>query len=150
MSGGLLLGNSAQHIVDPESGQWINASVHRIAELINDFDPTLRVVWIRPEDRDATDTKPYGIAQIREGHEPYVFVTLEEEEMNHTLLAKLMRYQANAHDLNAVIDSEIEASRLAQEREVADKRAEEMDRAYFHLKTPLHTINMGGGRKLHT
>lgn len=144
MQGAALLGNSS-HVYDPESGHWINGKVQRIAELISDFNPELHVVWIPPEDRAATDVKPYGILHRPFGKPEYLVKVLTEDEFNPSLVADLILMQKNAPKLLEILEAQELAAALVREKEIIEMQEEERDRAMFMFKSPLHWLRMGNG-----
>lgn len=142
----LLQGNS--HIFDEDSGQFISAAHQRIAEIIAEFDPTLRLMWIPPARRNPGE-KPFAVGQIRENlPAPYVFMYLDESELDHRLIGKLFRMRQLATGKpgsleQAMLDAEavVEAKKAVERAEAAEEAA---DRARFLWKTPLHTVRMDG------
>lgn len=144
MQGAVILGNN--YVLDPDSGQWVNAEHQRIAELINDFDDTLTLAWIPPAARTSADTRPYAVMQDHpELPEPYVVMYLAEDELDHRVIARL--YQARMA-ASGNLEAELEAARMAQEALEAKKRLDEAeeaaDKARFLWNTPLHSPTMDG------
>lgn len=83
----------------------------RIAEIIQDFDPTLELRWIPPENRTAFDNKPFAIWQVAPGFPPYIVMSLSEDELDHRVLASLF----NASNKNGNILDKIEAEEAAKQ-----------------------------------
>ena len=65
MPGEAVLGSAA--VWDSSRGEFINSTHQRIAEIIADYDPGLRLFYIPNADRLPTDTQPYAVGYIRWG-----------------------------------------------------------------------------------
>ena len=143
-----ILGNDAP-VLDPESNQWINVKHQRIAEIINDFDPTLHLLWIPPATRDFTDTKPYAVAQIRaEGDAPYIIFYLSEDQLDHRIIARLFESRrmadGNVGSLAQRLDDLDRAQEMVKQKENLEASEIAADKAKFLWKTHKHTVKMGG------
>lgn len=146
-NGAALLGNS--HVLDPDSGHFVNAKHQRLAELIMDFDPTLRLLWIPPENRDAGDTKPYAVGQVCfDRTEPYIIFYIAEDELDHRVIAGLSEARRMAEgrigSLADRLDDQERAKKLLAAKEQVDLVEEARDKANFLWKTPKHTVRMDG------
>lgn len=135
-------------ILDPESGQWVNAKYQRIAEIINDFDPTLHLLWIPPANRDAGDSKPYALCQDQFGKNPYVVFYLHEAELDERIIARLFEARKMASGNVGALAARLEAQEAAHELVQAKIRLEASelarDKANFLWNCPLHTLKMDG------
>lgn len=142
----------SSHIFDQDSGRFINAKHQRIAEIINDFDPSLFLMWIPPEHRTNNPLEqPYAVGQMRDNlPEPYIIMLVSEEELDHRLIGKLFRARQLAEgrpgslekcieDANRLVEMKKEAERLEDAEIAADK-------AKFLWRTPLHSPTMDGKR----
>lgn len=145
--GAVLLGNSENYVYDPKSGEFINSKFQRVAEIIHDFDPTLSLVWIPQANRKTEEEKkkPYALTHCPLGGEPYIIFFLDEEDLNEKLIATIFQARNNAENLNDILDAEEAARRAMNLREQMELHEQEMDKARFLARSPLHTINMGKG-----
>jgi hypothetical protein len=75
--------------VEPQTGHFVSAEHRRIAELINEYEPTLFLVWIPPDKRDHNEEYPYAILHRPENLTPYIVRKVKESEMNTDLIAWL-------------------------------------------------------------
>lgn len=146
--GAAILG--ASHVVDSNSGEFVNLTFVTIARMLHEWDPTISVVWIPPAQRDDNDVYPYAIVHSPVGKEPYIILHLQEEEMTADLIPRLWTMREQTNDLHKTMAMKEEAARRIQQAETDEIKGAERDRHKFMLQSPLHTINMGGGRKLHT
>lgn len=136
--------SDGSHVYD---GRWINGKVQRIAELISDYvNPDLHVVWIQPEDRAATDVRPYGILHRPLGKPEYMIMTLTEEEFNESLVKKLILMQKSTANLLDELEAAEIAAALVRTKEIEEIQAEEKERAMFMFKSPKNWLNMGNGQ----
>lgn len=144
--GAQLLGRASSYVYDEGSKQWINASFQRIAELINDFDPQLKLAW-NPEAL-VDGGQPYALMHVPLGQEPYIIMHLDEEDINEKLLGTIFEARSNAKNLNEVLAAQDAATRAVQLKEQQALWEEEKDKAMFLLRTPLNTIRLGNGKVL--
>lgn len=143
-----LLGETDPQIFDQDSGYFLSAKAKRIAEVLEDFDPSLRLMWIPPNERTTSSTRPYAIGQVRDGHEPYAFMYLNEDELDHRLIGKLFRMRAMAEGRPGSLADEIErAEKVLEYKKELERRDEAdiaRDKATFLWRTPKHTVKMDG------
>lgn len=101
----------------------------RIAEIINDLDPELRLAWIPPDKRSAFDKHPFAIIHMPEdGREPYIALTCSEDEVDERLIAKLIMRDTRQGFSIDKLDAEDRARRLI---EAKDKLEEFEEAAEF-------------------
>lgn len=118
------------HILDSETGQFISREHQRVAEVINEYDPTLQLVWIPPEKRALDENFPFAILHSPGGDTaPYIARKVREQDMNETLVAWLFANDQlkNPHDLNEYQNLQDAARRTLNEKVIADARAEKFD-----------------------
>lgn len=142
--------NIEPHILDPQSGEWVNAKVQRIAEIIADFDESLRLQWIPAKDRTALNAKPYRIVQFLSVDEtnPHVITYLSEDELDHRVIAFLFECRRNAMgsvgSLADKMDDLDRAARAVKAKQFMEEMEQARDEATFLWNTPLHTVRMNG------
>ena len=126
-----------------EDGRWVSKEFQRIAGLIQEtWNGVIELVWIPPETRSEADVFPYAVVENqRDGKRAFVMY-LQEEEINHTLLARLFDMSSTTlEERLRNIELARDMVKMAEERE----RYEEMhDKANFLWRTPLHTVKMDG------
>lgn len=108
------------HILDPNSGMALSAEHTRIAELIKEYEPSLELAWVPPENRTLNEEFPFAVIHRVQGVEPYVVMRLRENEVDHRVLARL--YAADNSRGNVLSDIELEEK---ARRQVAARKAEE-------------------------
>lgn len=110
---------------DEETGHFLSKEHQRIAQVIHDYDPTLELAWIPPENRTLNDTHPFAIIHHPVGQQSYVAMRLKENEVDHRVISRLWSNDAqNGNVLNA-IEKEEEARRAVDYL----RREEEMEEA---------------------
>ena len=135
---------------DSESGEFINENFQRIAEVIYDYNPELRLMWIPPKERTSQNHKPYGIAHYPSNGKPaYMVMVLGEDELNHTLIARLWTMQQNTPNLLSYLEAQETAAKALQLKEQKDAMEEAHDKAKSIFKTPLHSYRLGKDKVLH-
>ena len=130
-------------IATPE-GYFVSEEHRRIAEIIADYDPDLRLVFIPPSERNHDDPneKPFAVAHFPEGKAPYI--VFFADECDHRILERLFTNDTLKHDVMARLD----ASHAAQEAIRLKKQMEEeemkQDIAKSMWRSPLHSYNHNG------
>lgn len=106
----------------------------RIAEIIQDYDPTLELRWIPPNLRTNFDLKPFSIWQDAPGTPPYMVMAIGEDELDHRVLAAL--FNANNHNGNVLdkLEKEETAKRLLALKETMDYREEQEEFALWAIR----------------
>ncbi len=92
----------------------------RIAEILQEYDPTLEFRWIPPKDRNSFDTKPFAVWHNPVGLPSYMIMALKEDELDHRVLAAIF----NANNNNGSVLSRLEAEEAAKQ---AIKYKEQID-----------------------
>lgn len=140
--GAALLGNT--HHFDSNSGVWVNERFQRIAEIINDWDSHLSLLYIPERDRTEADVYPYAVAYTNnEFAPPHIILHVTEAELNENLLARLFDMRDNAQDIHTKL-ANLEAARaLVEAKEQEDHQAELHELAYAMWHTTKHTYRVG-------
>lgn len=138
-----MLGRSWERGVD---GRWINANHRRLCELINQYDPTMHLVWVPPEERQPGDTHPFGILHQQPGKPDQIIFTLTEVDMEvpHKILARVAENDLRTHDVFKRLDIEAQAERVWKAAKREEEIAERNDLRKHILKSPLHSYKHGG------
>ena len=130
-------------IATPE-GYFVSREHQRIAEIIQDYDPTLRLVFIPPADRNQNDPteKPFAVAHFPEDAAPYI--AFFAEECDHRILERLFSNDLTKTD----VKSALEAAEAAQQAIKLKKELEEeemrQDMAQSMIRSPLHSYRHNG------
>ena len=86
-------------LVPANDGHWVNEAHARIAELINEYDPTMELVWIPPEHRVKNSNEaPYAVRHNPPNAEPYIIFYIAEDELDHRVLARIYRGDTTKHN----------------------------------------------------
>lgn len=112
-------------LVPAEDGHWVNEKFARIAEIIQDFDHHLQLVWIPPEHRTAFDVNPYGILRTGDDGKQDMIMYIKEEELDERVIANLFLNDTTKHDVLARIEASERAHKVLQmkaEMEAAEER----------------------------
>ena len=136
----------AGYEVHPDTGEWINSEFRRIAEVINDYDPSLFLVWIKPTDRETGEDfdHPYGVMQELQDGRQVMIMVLREDELDERIIARIFAGDTKRHDVFANMDK-MEAARKAMELKRKMDQIEEMkDFARTVIKSNKHSFRHNG------
>jgi ribosomal protein S28E/S33 len=117
-----------------QDGMMLSAEHMRIAEIIQDYDPYLELIWIPPNQRDHNDTFPFAVRHNPPGKESYIVFKLRETEVDHRVLARLFRGDNSKGDILSVIESEEAARRLLEMKKQKDEMEEARELAAWAVK----------------
>lgn len=131
-------------LVPAEDGHWINEKFARIAEIINDFDHRLQLVWIPPENRTAFDVKPYGVLHTSDNGAQKIVMLIKEEDLDERILAHLFLNDTERHDVIARLEAEELAQQVLRNKEKMEKAEERRDFISTVVKSPLHSFKHKG------
>jgi len=115
-----------------ESGHFINEAHRRIAEIIADYDPNLRLAFIPESERDRDDSteKPFAVIDLGDGtREPHAIFFADS--CDERLLARVFENDLGRVDVRARLEAE-ETARQAIEYK---KKMERMDAAVDVART---------------
>lgn len=123
-------------IFDSELGHFVSEEHRRIAEVINEYEPTLSLVWIPPDKRSFDDTHPFAILHSPSNRQPYIVRKLSEQQINSDLVAWLWSNDQarNGRDLNAYLDAQQAAEKALQMKRSMEIREEANDVALHIVK----------------
>jgi len=134
------------NVFDQDTGMFVSQEHQDIATIIQDYNPELHLVWIKPQDRvSATDREyPFAIMHFPRDGEPYIVMMIKENELDQRVLARLFEADQAKGDPMAKLNAANKAAQVMQEY----RRSQEMEElAEFHaalLKSPLHTYRHNG------
>lgn len=133
-------------VYDPHSGEWINERFQQIAEIIQDLNPNLFLVWIPESMRTDTDLEPYGVMHRQPDGSEYIFMYIKENELDERVIAKILGSRSD--NLLEQLEKAEAAKKLVELKAQAERMAENHDRAKSMWRSPFHTYRLGNGRKL--
>lgn len=143
-------------VYDSTLGEFVSDDHVRLARVINDYKPTLSLVYIPRENRDATDTKPWAILERDERFGEHIIRYLSDEDMKRPdqVLAWIFDGDQDKHGANALIqrfDAQDRAKQLLAMQRDIDEREDMRDKVAFLAsggRDKLHSVRLGGGRKI--
>ena len=106
------------------------AEAERIAEVIADFDETLSLEWIPPNDRDGQHP-PYRIVQDHPAFGKYTVMNIKHGELDHRVIAALFKARNQTID---DIEAEEAAQRALKMRAELDQIEEDRQFSIWALK----------------
>lgn len=131
---------------DPDAGMVLSVKHQRIAQVIHDYNPELRLVWIPPSERSVEDVNPFAVVHDRPNGYSYPIMFLSEDEMDHRVLARIFEADMARQGNNplAKIEANNAAKTILEAKEREDRQAEKKDIAVHILKSKLHKYRHGG------
>lgn len=127
--------------IPTDDGRWVNADFERLARNIMDYDSSLQLCWIPPENRTREDKKPYAVVDTRTDT---VVLYASELDTPVEILAKL--YMAD-NKQGSVLER-MEAHNLAVQnlemQEWLDVRGDMADQAKFLIGSNRNYIRFNG------
>lgn len=124
-------------------GRFLSAEHVRIAELIKEYDEALELAWIPPGSRKLGD-KPFAILHKPEFHPPYVVLYCEADEVNHTLLGRIIAADNKYGNVLDAVEANNAALELVKLKEDIDAKEERQDLLATIAASPLHTFKHAG------
>lgn len=142
------LGHSSV-VWNSDLGEFVSDKHAHLAGILQDYKPTLSLVYIPKKDRTATDTKPWAILDSPANMPQHIIRYLSDAEMEkpQEVLSWIFEGDLDKHRPGDVF-AKMEAKRMAQE--LLDLKKQEEDLADFHdkiefaAKTNLHTWKHDG------
>ena len=128
---------------DPESGRALSVEHQRIAEIIHDYEPTLSLAWVPPENRTLNEQYPFAVIHSPEDAPAYIVMRLRENEVDHRVLARLWGADSKNGNVLTNIEAE-EAARKAVELKAREDEIEEAkEMAAWMVKAPVGAKHNG-------
>lgn len=135
-------------IATPE-GYFVSQEHRRIAEIIADYEPTLRLVFIPPSRRDPNNPneKPFAVAHFPADKEPYI--AFYSDTCDERLLERVFMNDTSKHDIGARLDAAEAAKESIKLKRRIDELEEQADVARSMWRSPLHSYKHNG-KKMQT
>lgn len=132
-------------ILGQESGYGISVKHQRIADIIRDYDPTLELAWIPPNHRNHDDTEPFAVIhRPGNGKQSYVAMTLREDQVNETLLARLWSHDNKNGSVLTWVEAQDAAARAVKMKEQMDDADMKRDLVESIVGSHLNTYKHDG------
>lgn len=129
--------------VPAEGGHFVSEKHAQIAELINEYDPTLELAWIPPDRREPGD-KPFAVVHRPLGQPEYV--VCYADDCDERLLARVFAMD-NAHgNVLDAVEANNAAVRALQLKKEIEQREEAMDLTRSIIGSKKHVYRHNGVR----
>lgn len=141
--------NRSAQVYNSDLGEFISEKHAHFAQILQDYKPTLSLVYIPKKDRDTTDTKPWAILDSPANLPAHIIRYMSDAEMEDPakILAWIFEGDLDRHRPNDVF-ARMEAKRAAEELMNLKKQEEELadylDLFEFAAKTNKHTWKHDG------
>lgn len=131
-------------LVPAEDGHWINEKFARIAEIINDFDHRLQLVWIPPESRTQFDIRPYGILHSGDDGQQKMVMLIKEEELDERVIEALFLGDTTKTDVLARLEAKERAAKVLQMKAEMEAAEERQDFIKSVVRSGKHSFRHNG------
>lgn len=125
-----------------ENGNWVSEKHRHIAEALRDYDETLQLQWIPPDQRSAEDTA-FRVVCFPLGRPPYLVCTADE--LDERLLARVFEAdQKNSPNRLSYIDNYNNALEIIRAKQAEEARQEDHELAAAILRNRKSSFKHGG------
>lgn len=119
--------------VATDDGYFVSQEHQRIAEIINDYEPTLALVWIPPDKREPGDM-PFAVMHSPVGQPPYI--VFHTDTCDERILERIFAGDAAHNDVLTQLDIKNAAAKALQLKREMDEKEEKKEIATSILKSP--------------
>lgn len=124
------------HVWNSELGCFISTKHEQLAQVLQDYNRNLSLVFIPPAQRDETDTKPFAILDTTPGRRPYIVRYLTTHEIDNTeeVLAWVFEGDLTKHrpsDVLSRMEARERAERALKLKAEMEYREESIDLAEY-------------------
>jgi hypothetical protein len=127
----------------PVNGQFVSQTQVRINEILQDYDKSLQLQWIPPNERMGDSGPAFRVVHFQEGSAPYLVCTADE--CDERLLAKVFEadQQNNPNKLN-FIENYNNARELVLAKQREEQRMEDHELAASIIRNKKSSYIHGG------
>ena len=125
-------------------GGSLSVKHERIAEIIRDLNPTLELAYIPEAQRSSFDKHPFAIIHRPNIGEPYIAMTMTENEVDERLIQKLIQRDTTKGAVLDELEAHEAALRLVKAKSDMDEADEKRDLAQSILKSPKNVYRHNG------
>lgn len=104
----------------------LSAEHLRIAEILQDYNPQLDLVWIPPENRLPEDGNRVFAVRCTpsDGRKPYIVFQLAEDEVDHRVIERVFEQDSHKNDFLSTLERREAALRLVEYKRKMDEAEE--------------------------
>ena len=108
----------------------------RVAEVINDWDPTVFLAYVPPEERAFNEEFPFALLHQPEGRPSYIIRKLRPEEVNESLITWLWSNDLASTDVFGTLEAQDRAREALRLKEKLERKEELQALGTAILKSP--------------
>lgn len=128
--------------VPSESGEWIDENFARLSEILQDYDPHLKLMWIPPSERSDSDTsKPFAVVDTRTN---YVVMYADETDKPQEILTRIFEGDNSKHNLQSRVQAWDIAEKAFKMKKELEEREEAMEFTSWMIGTKKNYIKHNG------
>jgi hypothetical protein len=141
--------NRSSTVWNSELGEFVSDAHAHLAQVLQDYKPTLSLVYIPQKDRDVTDVKPWAILDSPANMAPHIIRYMSDAEMQKPaeILAWIFKGDLTKHrpdDVFARMEAERAAEELMNLKKQEEELADHYDLIAFAAKTNKNTWRHNG------
>lgn len=118
-------------------GYFVSEDQQRIAEIVQDYEPTLELVWI-PPDRRGNDDKPFAVVCHPTNGQPSYFV-LFADQCDERILSRLWAADNKHHNVLTELEVNEAAHKALELKRKEDELELRQDLMRSAIQSPLNT-----------
>lgn len=141
--------NRSSTVWNSDLGEFISDAHAHLAQVLQDYKPTLSLVYIPQKDRDATDIKPWAILDSPANMPAHIIRYMTDEEMQRPaeILAWIFEGDLDKHrpdDVFARMEAKRAAAELMNYKKQEEELADHYDLIEFAARTNKNTWKHDG------
>jgi hypothetical protein len=127
--------------VATDEGYFVSQEHQRIAEIINDYEPTLNLVWIPPDKREPGDS-PFAVMHSPLGQPPYI--VFHADECDERIIQRVFAADSKHHDILTELEINNRAAEAIKLKREMDEAEEKKDVVKSIVKSPKQKYKHNG------
>jgi hypothetical protein len=132
-------------LLDSATGAFMSDEHRRVAEIVHDYNPELKVVFVPAEKRQFNDDQPFALVHTPSGGmAPYVVRRLAVNELNAGLIAWIFKNDQARTNVGSILDTMWEAEQALKLKKEMASREQANEMANAIIGSPLNTYRHDG------
>lgn len=124
--------------VPAEDGTFVSEKHARIAEIVREYDPNLRLAFV-PEHKRTPGEPSFAVIENREGRD---YIAFYADECDERIIARIFENDSAKHDVQGRMEAHNDAIKVYQAKVAQEEMLEAHEKARAILKSPKSTYTM--------
>jgi hypothetical protein len=126
--------------IPASDGRWVNENFMRLAEILHDYDSSIELRWIPPDQRTREDKKPYCVVHKQKDGKEYAILHASELDDPRKILAQVWSADNAKGDVLKQLENQEAAERAFELKKQMDIAEARRDFAAFLMGTKKNFI----------